>query len=513
MAVFQVLLKTLTPLHVGDGDELRQDFDFSVQGGRTYRLNEDVILQANEARLKPNARGEYPLPAHLLNEADYRDGQFFRYTIPGVPRSKKTDARVKSYIKDVFDRPYIPGSSLKGALRTALAWNAWGEVKPHLDRGAVGRSRSWAAQPLERKLFGPDPNHDLLRALHVADLHGTQKPGEGLMLVNAQVLTKKSAGSPVELEAIKSEMTFRGSLTVDETLFGAWAEPQLHFADRKHWLMELMARAQKHSLARIERLADWYEHAEGCEGIARFYRDLAQANLPARSAVLQIGWGAGWDGKTLWTHLQQDPLLFEQLVIDFRLHKAGRDSPPRKAGDPFPRSKRAAMNKDNKPTAPMGWVLVQLKPVGELPTEWAGQPYEVERPLQPTPKAEAAPTSVVTPSTPAKPEKPAAPPMPETPHTPPPQRMAPRPIIREFTELPKVGARFRAVVMDSEANGKLTLELPGLSPDDVAIGEVLPENNPERKKFRPGAEVTCEVLSVTPDPHQKGLMLVQCARE
>ena len=82
-------------------------------------------------------------------------------------------------------------------------------------------------------------------------------------------------------------------------------------------------------------------------------------------AFVQLGWGAGWDGKTFWTHLQSDPRLFEELVRDFRMHKAAPGSPPRKEGDPFPRSKRAAMGVKGgvaRPVAPFGWVLVELKP-------------------------------------------------------------------------------------------------------------------------------------------------------
>ena len=364
MTVYDVTLQILSPLHIGDGGELRQDFDFVVKNGRTYRLDEDAILRAKEDQLKPDRSGQYPLPGRLLAEADYRNQALFRYVLPGAPRSAKSDARLKSFIKDVSDRPYIPGSSLKGALRTALAWVGWTEVRPKLDRAAIGRRRSWAAQPLERKLFGPDPNHDLLRALHVSDLFGPDAAGGGLQVINAQVLTTKNAGSPVELEAMIGDVAFHGTLTVDETLFSSSAERELRFSNRKHWLDELMARAQQHSQARIAELATWYDKAEGCEAIARFYHQLNEARVAANGAVLQIGWGAGWDGKTFWTHLQSDARLFEQLVSDFRLHKAAPGSPPRKAGDPFPRSKRAVMAVKQgvaRAVAPMGWGFVGLK--------------------------------------------------------------------------------------------------------------------------------------------------------
>jgi CRISPR-associated protein Csm5 len=364
MSNFELSLQTLSPLHIGDGDELRQNFDFAVHEGRTYRLNEDAILLAKADVLRPNREGIYPTPGQLLAAPDFLNPTLFRYSLRGFPRSSKTDARLKSFIKDIYDRPYIPGSSLKGAIRTALAWTGWQEVRPHLDRSTLGRSRSWAGQPLERKLFGPDPNHDLLRALHVSDLNGPGGPGSGLMLVNAQVLTRRNAGSPIELEAVAGDVSFTGSLTIDDLLFSEVNEKELHFNNRKHWLDEMIPRIQAHSKARIGELAQWFSAADNCEAIAQFYARLAGASLGPRQALLQIGWGAGWDGKTFWTHLQKDKLLFEQLVTDFRLHKAGRNTPPRRTGDPFPRSKRAVMVvKDQvlRAARPFGWVLIELE--------------------------------------------------------------------------------------------------------------------------------------------------------
>jgi CRISPR-associated protein Csm5 len=362
MSVYTLTLQVLSPVHIGDGDELRQDFDFVVHNSLTYRLNEDAVLASKAALLRPGAGGHYPPPGRLLtSEADFNQGAYFRYVLRGYPRSAKTDARVKSFIKDVYDHPYIPGSSVKGALRTALAWTGWKEVNPDLNK--IGRSKSWAGQGVERQIFGPDPNHDLLRTLHVSDLAGPAQPGANLLLVNAQVLTHKHHASPIELEAVAGEALFTGSLTIDETLFGSMAEGELHFANRKHWLDELMARAQAHSRARIGHLMEWYESADGTEAVARFYRQLANAAVQPNQALLQIGWGSGWDGKTFWTHLQSNPTRFEKLISDFRMHKAGPDSPPRKPGDAFPRSKRAAMVSREGVTravAPFGWVLAEI---------------------------------------------------------------------------------------------------------------------------------------------------------
>lgn len=362
MTVYKITLNTLSPIHIGDGNELRQGFDFMVHNGFTYRLDEDAILLAKEKQLIPNTQRRYPTPGELLSVSDFEQPKWFRYRLRGVPRSAKVDARVKTFIKDIHDRPYIPGSSLKGAIRTALAWTGWKEVNPYLDRNAIGRNRSWAGQPLERKLFGPDPNHDLLRALHVSDLFGPTQAGEGLVMVNAQVLTKRNHGSPIELEALPGSIAFTGTMTVDDTLFSSLAERELRFQNRKRWLDELIPRLQSHSRARIQKLLAWYQSAESCDRVAEFYHKLTQVSPGPNGALVQIGWGAGWDGKTFWTHLQTNPQLFEQLVRDFRLHKAGPGTPPRKPGDPFPRSKRVVM-KDAVAAAPFGWALLEVNPL------------------------------------------------------------------------------------------------------------------------------------------------------
>ncbi len=364
MTVYQVSLQTLSPIHIGDGNELRQNFDFAVHNNHTYRLNEDAILFAKEQQLIPDRQGHYPAPGNLLSDSDFENDRFFRYVLRGAARSGKTDARMKSFIKDRRDVPYIPGSSLKGALRTALAWTGWDEVRPRLDRGAIGTNKSWAGQPLEKKLFGPDPNHDLLRALQVADLFGPKGAGEGLLIVNAQVLTMKNAQSPIELEALPGDMSFLGTITIDETLFSDMAEKQLNFQNRRHWLSELAVRVQTHSRARIGELLEWFEKADqSYAAVAKFYRRLNDVHLNTNQALVQLGWGSGWDGKTFWTHLQKDPALFEQIISDFRMHKASNDSPSRKVGDAFPRSKRAAMVvKQGKAqvVAPFGWALLEL---------------------------------------------------------------------------------------------------------------------------------------------------------
>jgi len=364
MANYQLTVITLTPLHIGTGNELRHGFDFTMAGNRTYRLNVDKILEARGDRLKRLPNGNYELPSRLLTTEDLRaQPEFFRYNLAGTPRSEKADARMQECIKDVFDCVYIPGSSLKGAFRTALAWAGWKEVQPVLSRDAIGRSRNWAGQPLEKKFFGSEPNLDLLRALQVSDCAGSDKPGFRLIALNAQVLTPKGPGSPISLEAIAGDTQFTGSLKIDETLFSKMAEPVLHFSNRRHWLDQLLERIRAHSQARIDELLPWFEGIQSAAPVARFYRQLKDTAVQSNQAILQLGWGAGWDSKTFGSHLRKQTRLFEQLIAEFKMQKAGKTSSPRKPGV-FPTSRRVAMKQTNAGeviAAPIGWVLIELE--------------------------------------------------------------------------------------------------------------------------------------------------------
>jgi CRISPR-associated protein Csm5 len=300
----------------------------------------------------------------LINENDLNNPVFYRYDLKGFPRSAKRDARLQACIKDVYDRPYIPGSSLKGAIRTALAWTGWPEVGINFDRSMVGHKRQWAGQKIEREIFGQSPNNDLLRALQISDCVGPQKPGEKLIVVNVQVITANNSGSPIELEAIGGDTVFTGNIHIETELFQESFNRKLGFNNRRHWLEELMPRLQAHSKARIDELHTWFSK-NNLTAVAKFYQQLSRANLPDNQALVQLGWGTGWDGKTFWSHIQKDPLLFSRLVIDFRMQKSGRSGSFKNAIKEFPKSKRVAMKiKEGSwsAAAPLGWVLLEIKP-------------------------------------------------------------------------------------------------------------------------------------------------------
>jgi len=79
---------------------------------------------------------------------------------------------------------------------------------------------------------------------------------------------------------------------------------------------------------------------------------------------MQLGWGGGWEGKTLGSHLRRDEKVLEGIISDYRLARRKREF-----GDPFPKSRRTTVRRIrgrdgqavDRISLPLGWVLVELE--------------------------------------------------------------------------------------------------------------------------------------------------------
>jgi len=361
----EVKVELLSPLHIGTGTELLLDYDLVPHGGHTYRVNEEALLE--HALVEAEAAGAAAVnqllagrpAAELLTEADFADphSPLFRYVMPGTPFTKTAGAKVQEQIKDVHDRLYLPGSSLKGALRTVLAWGIYANQKRKPDLARLGRSRSWAAQDLERNLFGRDPNHDWLRAMHMEDSQALDPNGH-LTLRTVQVYP---ADLPIDVETVEQGTVFRAAITVDEYGFQEQMARQLGWQGKRQWIERLPKLAKSHARQRLLAEAEYFKAKGGPTGAMRFYDDLIHtwSELAENELIVQLGWGAGWESKTLGSGLlRTDDRAFERLLDQYRMTK-GR----RRPGDPFPKSRHLVLDRHARPAEPLGWVRVRLEEV------------------------------------------------------------------------------------------------------------------------------------------------------
>ncbi len=373
--VYDLTISVLTPLHIGSGVNLLHEYDYAIHKGKTWRIDEAALLDAQNADDPRQAEllARTP-PAQLLRPQDFHgESAFFRYHIDGTPRSKASGAQLQEQIKTVHDELYLPGSSLKGALRTAIAWYAWEKLhlEPRADK--LNRYARFAAQNYERTIFGKNPNHDFMRALQVADSAPVSDIAKHLMVLNIRALNRSGRlQAPIEAEAIRPDTVFKASLKLDLALYSRWAqEKRLHLAG-KDWLEALPQVVHAHTRAWIESEAARYRQHQNAGRLASFYGQLEKITRTPNTSrfLLQLGAGTGWTDKTFGERLKTHDRFMETILRPRREGGYGvaRDKPPQNPQD-FPLSRRVAVafRRDRQgrsleiPAYPLGWVLVEMK--------------------------------------------------------------------------------------------------------------------------------------------------------
>lgn len=117
-------IEILTPLQCGSGQELFKDLDYVEKQNQVFVV--DQVRSFNEIAKKDVAdNNDLNI---LLRSSDLSDlvemVGYFGYSLPMFNRSSIVPEKIREHLKDSHNQPYIPGSALKGAIRTALiAWH------------------------------------------------------------------------------------------------------------------------------------------------------------------------------------------------------------------------------------------------------------------------------------------------------------------------------------------------------------------------------------------------------
>lgn len=352
-----VTIEVLSPVHIGDGGVLKRSLDFVVHGGRTYVIHIDRYAHWAYGEMSGEDWMNVP-PGDILHDYSPEALDVFRYRMSGAPEKDE----VRTFEKNGFGLPYLPGSTLKGMLRTAFIWGLYAaqDKKPDLDR--LGKSRSFAGQPVEREMIGSDPNRDLFRAVHVRD---SQPPKAGdLRVVSVDIYPTShgdGAGAVTACEAAPEGMVFETTMALDSYGFRDKPAADLGWSGKAHWVTPgvLAQLGRAFAEQRLRQELEYFADREDTKIVRGFYRsELVKRfnSLGENQFLAQIGWGTGWNSKTLNDLLLADPRRFARIVQQYKLKRNAAAFAP---GDRFPKS-RHLLRSQGQPVRPMGWVLVTV---------------------------------------------------------------------------------------------------------------------------------------------------------
>lgn len=176
-------IEILSPVHVGSGVKLSEGIDF-IKNSETIHIVPQAelmqYLEDNPDELERFIKGGYKLKS--LSKIPV--GRVYNI-------SMGWSSEILQFERNGFGKPYIPGSSIKGAIRTILLKKIFDDLslseKNELLSLIENNRKEWASEPILKKIFGETSNQNLMRVLEIFDV-----PFDELELSKVLVLTLTS---------------------------------------------------------------------------------------------------------------------------------------------------------------------------------------------------------------------------------------------------------------------------------------------------------------------------------
>lgn len=376
-------LETITSVHIGSG-EMLNFMDGCYANGRWYRIDLDKVLAHPRTDInaltsemsRRDFRWQRYLSQRNMNAADLSS-----YSILCAQSPETAD--IREAIKSVGNRPYIPGSSIKGAIRTALLSDlinsddnkqlledSSAHLNTEIDKSPPPRHRQeYPARQIEELAFGKDPNHDLLRVLQVSDTEPLESKALAIetawtvtLNYNNELVQKIDNGREYKnfVEVIQGGQTLTFTLKIDDGLFDDLAYTKLGFNDTQYGTIQsIFDVCYGANRELIDQEIKFYNNFASMYNL---YNRLNNTNKSLADGVfiLQIGWGTGYLANTVtssFTQRENAPVDMMALRERYRLGRSRNRPGPSYDNRAFPKTRRILYRGQN-PIAPLGWVKI-----------------------------------------------------------------------------------------------------------------------------------------------------------
>jgi CRISPR-associated protein Csm5 len=391
---FEYKLTAIAPGHIGTGEVL-SPMEYYLDPGslviydpiRLFELHPDLMDQEiqrlggrtfNLTSLKRELREALSDPRNQLYRAGY-----FSPVVRAQLTNMGRQGEVRLTTKTVKFEPFIPGSSLKGALRTAWAYASYRKSgNADLLTQLVSARDEEKDQTVTRAIFrtsrGDRANFDLLRALSISDT--VPVSSENLRVVAERVLSASIQADGqrchsqdefkqywIFAEALAPGTILRGRMSFDLRLLAEPANQLLGWSSHQRTFSpsSLIRAVNEFSLRVVRRELDYFQSIRGKNSstVVSFYQDKlmpalnqASEHNQANVCYLSIGHGSGWHKLTLGL-LLSDSLSPEQFSdLRQRLGLARN-----RLAYIYPKTRKVIMQTEENFSHPWGWIKLELE--------------------------------------------------------------------------------------------------------------------------------------------------------
>lgn len=115
----EVKLETLTPVHIGTGQKYNR-FECIVKGNKIFRVSFTDLIKTYPDKTETIINAAESGKLDILNALQLDETKITKYSLLNI--HDYWQGEIKECVKTNNYLPYIPGSSLKGAVRTSLLW-------------------------------------------------------------------------------------------------------------------------------------------------------------------------------------------------------------------------------------------------------------------------------------------------------------------------------------------------------------------------------------------------------
>lgn len=351
---FNVEIFTLSPIHIGSGEEYLAGID--LIDGKVFDMNKLYKTLIND-KDKLNELTTFILSGDIKEFYDKNRSLFKDAFLYDVQIDNEGN-NIKKFIRDGYGNLFLPGSSLKGSIRTAIIYSFFEQEKEFIkneieiivdkfQKGSKDNKKKFKVndEKITKKLLGKDPNHNLMRGLKVAD--------SASIVSNPIVYKVETFGSRKIVnyyEMVKRGVKIETNINIDRYILNHSKELQIRNFDWVKLLdhiMTLSNRIASYHLGYSQKINKYKEYSS-------FFNELKES-LSEDETIINIGAGVGWVGMT-------GNLLDESIVRDLNISLL-RDALSLAQGYkkfPFPKTRKLVYDHLNNRYLPAGWIKIKI---------------------------------------------------------------------------------------------------------------------------------------------------------
>lgn len=311
METYRLKVSPITPIHIGSGEEL-EAYEYIITD-KLHRLNLNRFLDLISNQDK-KTRMLKLMEKNILELREFLKKEFegnreirenaVEYTILISELTKKfydqkIDDPQNVLTVKLFQRnrlgPYVPGSSVKGAIRTAILYNEINTKEMKYSKPDVRDKK--ALRTFEQKILNyQDPQSDPLRAVKITD---SLSPFETI-IATVSITTLRGGRWETDKYKILSEVSlseFEIEVRIDTELQNNLEEKVPNFC--KFSIEDVINACRNFYFSHFERERDRLRGSRVEEKYEYIKKKILKIKDKNHSFPLRFGWGSGFDAVTL----------------------------------------------------------------------------------------------------------------------------------------------------------------------------------------------------------------------